>query len=34
MNDVCMYEFLRGVCFKSLHSLGSAEFCFNKVIGR
>jgi hypothetical protein len=32
INDICVYEFLRGVCLKVLKNYSNAEWCFSKVI--
>lgn len=32
MNDICIYEFIRGVCLKTLKDFKNAESCFNRVI--
>ncbi|KAI6184421.1 hypothetical protein M3Y97_00594400 [Aphelenchoides bicaudatus] len=32
INDICVYEFLRGVCLKILKEFENAEWCFMKVI--
>jgi hypothetical protein len=32
INDICVYEFLRGVCLKVLKKFKHAESCFRRVI--